>query len=293
MAYTPPLGSAVDFTGTGVPYTPPLGSAVNFEPSDAVGTSHFALPLTVAAVGAHGEAGFGAVCFGVVHGEGEQPPTAVFRNPLPLTVAATGEVDACASARFAPFGVFSRGLSSYVCAASFPLPFNALGVGVGAETTAEAFFAPFVVESEGVFLTPYLAGSSFALPLAVAAQGAVAPAAVARVPLALHVSAFGGVGVNAQARVDVFRVAARGHVGRTGGARIPLSFKVAGRGACGANVSARMSAIGVLGLGHVAPAYYCTAEISPFTVQATGYHPTPRRRHSIYVVDAPKGLYVR
>lgn len=293
MPYTPPppLGNAVNFTATGIAYSAPDGSAVNFVPTNA---AKFQVPLSVTLQGAVGFSGSGSLSPFVVAALANQQTTAYFHNRSPFVFEAVGDVPLCGAVAISAIAVQASGMAAQIGPASLVVEVGALGIGSAAVTTGEIWFDASVgIASSGVFTDPFIGSTRVAVPISVAVSGFAAIVGNASAPVRFVASAQGNAGVSGVVRVSPFKISSTANHGRTGSAHIPVVPRLTAFGATGVRGLASFGAIGMSSTGAVSETYRGTVSLTPFRVDAQGYHPIPRRRRSVYVLTENRTTYVR
>lgn len=221
MAYTPPLGTAVDFQFSGLAYTPPVGTAVDFTFSPAGGTAAFDLLCDVAALGAHGTAADCAISIGVgvaadaLHGVGGDSQ---FYVPLLVDgiggTSVSGDMIVDIAFGFTTFGITGDGVfyGGAVASLSFTVtaigdipPAGACAVDLSLQVDISGQLVPVgsgavllrpSVAAVSSFVDPYYGTVSTSLFVDVAAAGKVGRVGTAAIDAIFNASGAGSVAVS-------------------------------------------------------------------------------------------------
>lgn len=292
MAYTAPLGNAVDFTATGESYAPPSGNAVNFGPRSF---AKFALPIVVSVGGAQGVNS--SVEIGpavVVSGSGEQPVTAIARMSLPVSVDITGNVPCSGFAALGSFGIVASGIATVGGTSNAKIPVSVEAVGVGGKVSGEAYFRMAYAVVYGEITSPIVASVGLEVSPTVEAVGKasiVGKASFSFTPLASATAISGATG---KARFIPIKAGANGRVGRTGSCRVGVMPKISSRGGRGVSGAISCPTFSVSARGRTLPVFTGVASVElTALVSSHGSTHIDVRRDQSYVKTGASSAYVR
>lgn len=276
MAYTPPLGTAVDFQFSGLAYTPPAGTAVDFTFA-TTGAAAFDVPYDFAVSGVIGFDGVATVAFD-------------------FTVASEASHGVGVAAQFDVDFLFAVSGGTTVSGEGvFDAPFNVAGLAIVGDGVAFGNALLSLTLTSGAVGIVYPAGvGQIDVPISVETSGQLAPLGVANARLLLSPSVVGNFTAPYIGTVKIDAtvvVAGWGNVGRKGDGNVlfqlePVAFGKTGLSGVGnVEVHIELNAVsshGVVGGASALLQLYAIATPAVGSFDTT-YVKTSRKNQVVFV----------